>query len=215
VRPSDRIAPGPHHSDGLVLSFWEWIEELDGPADPRAAGRALRTCHEALSDFEGELPLWGAWREAVAILARLEAIEALGVADLATLRSAATRVTARLDDLDWPVQAVHGDAGPANALHTSAGVLWTDWEDTFRGPTLWDLACLVSSARILDRNLEWSELALEHYGPRVDDERLDCCIEARAFLITVWTYVIGEQHPEIKSQLEARLQWFRERDSRS
>ncbi len=210
VRPSSAVAPGPHHSDGLVLSFWEWIEERDEPADPRAAGRALRECHEVLADFAGELPRWGGWHEALRVLDRLAFEHALEARDIDTLRRVAGRLTKRLDELDLPLQAVHGDAGPANALNTTRGVLWTDWEDTFLGPTAWDLACLVSSSRVLQRPSSWPEVALEHYGPRVDDEGFESLIAARALLVTVWTVVIGNPHPQLKQGLEARLQWLRD-----
>ena len=59
---------------------------------------------------------------------------------------------------------------------------------------------------------EWSELALEHYGTRVEDKKLDWFIEARAFQVAVWTVVIGDQHPEVLASLEARLEWLRERN---
>ena len=129
---------------------------------------------------------------------------------LATLRRVAEQLTNQLERLELPLQALHGDAGPANALNTTRGVLWTDWEDTFLGPVAWDLACLVSSSRILQRASNWPELALEHYGPRCDDEQLDCCIAARALCVTVWCVVIGAHHPEMLASLQDRLRWFRE-----
>jgi hypothetical protein len=39
----------------LVLSFWEFVEILDEPFDPFLVGRALRSCHEALIGFSGDL----------------------------------------------------------------------------------------------------------------------------------------------------------------
>jgi thiamine kinase-like enzyme len=144
---------------------------------------------------------------------RVEEDALLPDADLATLQRIAQRLSESLEALALPLQAVHGDAGPSNALNTTAGVLWTDWEDTFLGPRAWDLACLVSSTRIVRPEETWSEVALASYGPRRDDETLDLLIEARAFLVTVWTAVIGQQHPSVLSSLEARMKWFRERDN--
>lgn len=220
VSPSRRIAPGPHEADRLVLSFWEWIDELAEPPDPREAGRALRQCHEALAEFAGELPRWGGWYEAISVLDRLEALAERPADDLATLRRVATRVGQQIDRLDrlaLPLQAVHGDAGPANALNTRRGVLWADWEDSFLAPTTWDLACLVSSARIVRPEEDWSEIALESYQAasrdRSDASALDLLIEARAFLVTVWTALIGRRHPEVLSTLTARMEWFRAREA--
>jgi hypothetical protein len=57
IPPSTAIEPGPHQHEGLVLSFWEFVEISDEPFDPFLAGRALRSCHEALIDFSGDLPI--------------------------------------------------------------------------------------------------------------------------------------------------------------
>jgi hypothetical protein len=59
VAPAREIAAGPRHHDGLVLTFWEYVEELDQPADSAEAGRRLRLCREALTDFDMELPRMG------------------------------------------------------------------------------------------------------------------------------------------------------------
>ncbi len=42
VGPSQELPPGPHQHEGRVLSFWDYVEAAAEPADPVAAGEALR-----------------------------------------------------------------------------------------------------------------------------------------------------------------------------
>ncbi len=84
--------------------------------------------------------------EAERIVERLAASGALADDDVALLRHLGRVVRERAQDLDLPEQAVHGDAHLGNVITTSRGPLWNDWEDAFRGPLAWDLACLHASA---------------------------------------------------------------------
>ena len=58
VRPSDLLPPGPHRHGGHTLVFWHYLVQV-GEVDPAAAGRGLRTIHESLADYPGELPRAG------------------------------------------------------------------------------------------------------------------------------------------------------------
>jgi hypothetical protein len=49
VAPSPEIDPGPHHHDGLVMTFWTYVDEADRRLDAAEAGRRLRACHDALT----------------------------------------------------------------------------------------------------------------------------------------------------------------------
>jgi hypothetical protein len=212
VAPSADPAPGPHHHDGLVLTFWDLAEELPGPVDAAAAGHGLRVCHDALADFPGDLPEHAALVEARSVVERLTASGAVGADDAAMLRRAGQRVADRLDALALPVQAVHGDAHLGNVISTANGPLWNDWEDTFRGPVAWDLACLHASARVFGRDEAPVAEAQAAYGPGVDPEVLDVLVEARAFQATVWTLVISASRPGRAERVAARLDWLRVRD---
>lgn len=209
VPPSGLLAPGPHPYDGLTLSFWEYAEELDAPPDARRAGRGLRECHEALADFDGELPPMALLREAEELLERLS----LTADDAALLRRVAAGVRRRIDGLALPAQPVHGDAHLGNVVNTAHGPLWNDWEDTFLGPVAWDLGCLHASARAFGRDPEPVAEAQAGYGPRPDDEVLDAFVEARRFQGTVWAMVFARTHAESVERAAARLAWYRERES--
>ncbi|WP_341528347.1 aminoglycoside phosphotransferase family protein [Nostoc sp. UHCC 0302] len=211
IAPSPEIEPGPHQHLGLVLSFWEFVEELDEPIDPYAAGRALRICHEALENFQGDLPRLGGIEEAEQILSRLSAEAALPTSDIDMLYQVSQRSQRELSQL--PMQPLHGDAHLRNVLNTKRGLLWGDWEDTFMGPIGWDLACLLASSRIFGTDIDKATAAFNGYNPSIKDEHLDLCIEARAFCVLVWAIIINQQQPlpERDEGIQTRLSWFGDR----
>jgi hypothetical protein len=55
VPPSGLLDPGPHRHGGHVVTFWQYVEPKR-EVEPVAAGQGLRAIHEALADYEGELP---------------------------------------------------------------------------------------------------------------------------------------------------------------
>jgi streptomycin 6-kinase len=213
VPPSGELAPGPHHHDGLVLTFWDLADEVRLPVDAAAAGRALRMCHDALADFPGDLPEHSAFAEAHGVLERLTVSGSIGAADAAMLRRTAERVADRIAAFALPLQAVHGDAHLGNVLSTRSGPVWIDWEDTFRGPVAWDLACLHASARIFGRDAPSVAAAQAGYGRGADPQVLDVLVEARAFQVALWTLVISADRPGGAERIAARLDWLRARDT--
>jgi aminoglycoside phosphotransferase (APT) family kinase protein len=212
VAPSAELPPGPHLHDGLALTFWTFAEERPDALDAGAAGRALRVCHEALTDFPGELPEQAAFREARGILGRLAADGALAPADAGLLERAADRLEHRLAALALPLQPVHGDAHLGNVIATATGPLWNDWEDTFRAPVAWDLGCLHASARVFGRDADAVAAAQRGYGAAPAPEILDLLVEARAFQGSVWTVVISGHRPGGRERIAERLAWLRERE---
>lgn len=144
VPPSAELAAGPHDREGLVLSFSEHVEEIDAPPEPMRAGQGLRHCHEALADFDGDLPRLGLLDDAEAIIERLADYKSLDD-DAVLLRELALRVRSSLERLGLLKQTVHGDAHVGNVITTAAGPLWNDWEDTCQAPVAWDLGCLHAS----------------------------------------------------------------------
>jgi Ser/Thr protein kinase RdoA (MazF antagonist) len=207
VPPSGMPAPGPHRHDGHTLTFWEYAEEVDAPLDARLAGRGLRECHEALADFDGDLPPMAMLREAEELVERVS----LSTDDADMLRRTAAEVRRRIDALALPLQAVHGDAHLGNVINTARGPLWNDWEDTFLGPRAWDLGCLHASARAFGLDSVPVAAAQAGYGEAPAEEVLDVFVEARRFQGTVWTMVFALRHSEWRERAAARLAWYRER----
>ena len=200
VAPASTVPAGPHVRDGLALSFWQRVEELDAPLDARAAGRGLRACHEALEDFRGELPHLAPVPEALRVVEQLAATGGVGEEDAAGLRELGEGLRARVEALEGPLQAVHGDAHLGNALMTADGVRWTDWEDTFRGPVGWDLACLRASAPPFGgRDPARIAAALGAHGGACYSPAEQVLLEARRFQAGVWGVAL---------QPEAATQWL-------
>jgi Ser/Thr protein kinase RdoA (MazF antagonist) len=132
IPPSDLLDPGPHRHDGRTIAFWKLVDDL-GRVDAVAAGRGLRSIHDALVDFDGDLP---ALHEMRPLLDELPASDDTEL--LHELASAPLPVT----------QALHGDAHLSNCMQTTAGTLWHDFETSCRGPREYDLAALVHHERI-------------------------------------------------------------------
>jgi hypothetical protein len=172
VAPSPLIDPGPHEHEGLWMTFSEWIRGVEKPSPPVDAarlGRALRTLHEELRAFKGDLGNLSDLRERIERLHRLlrpsEALDASTISSLRARLDAAGEVFGST----LPVQALHGDVGLGNLLHTPDRLVWNDFEDTFRGPVHWDLAGYVMSLRARGATAGFVRQVLAHY--RWGDER--------------------------------------------
>jgi hypothetical protein len=190
VAPSDLLDPGPHRHAGHVVAFWEYIEPKR-EVEPVAAGEGLRAIHEALADYEGELPSLHT-EDTARITARLEPS-----ADVEFLRELGLRQPA------GQTQALHGDAHLANVL---PGPLWHDFETACRGPRELDLAALALSAR---RGDDASRVALEAYGDH-DADLLEQCLPVYAAWIYASFMIALPRRPELGPILAERLSWLRE-----
>jgi aminoglycoside phosphotransferase (APT) family kinase protein len=171
VRPSPLIAAGPYERDGLWMTFTEFVdgsghhEQLGSGDEAERFGQALRELHEALALYDDDLAdftdlgrdierLRRALRPSAELSA--ERIDSMGE-QLAALRET-------LFATSLPVQALHGDASIGNLLRTPGGLLWNDFEDTFRGPVHWDVAGYLISLEWRGADDAFVERALAAYG---------------------------------------------------
>jgi aminoglycoside phosphotransferase len=189
VAPSPVIAPGPYEHDGLWMTFVEWIEDVQKgrpPADAARVGKTLRTLHDELRAFDGELGTLSELRDDIE---RLHGLLSPGeVADADRLAS----LLARLDDawdvlleLVLPAQALHGDASLGNVLHTPDRLIWNDFEDVFRGPVHWDIAGYVMSLKTRGADQAFVSEVLDHYG-WYDERELAPFIAAHNVYDEIW-----------------------------
>jgi Ser/Thr protein kinase RdoA (MazF antagonist) len=188
VAPSAELPPGPHHHEGRVLSFWTYVEDR-GPADPAAAGAALRDVHEGLRGFHGALPVFGLVTEAEALLAMVAAEETIDPGTAHALHDRIEELREMMVPLRGPVQPLHGDAHLRNVLNGPGGPLWNDFEDTCIGPVHWDAACLLATQRVTGE--PEAELALTAAGLELDPAELGLWIEARVLQGAIWTIYTG------------------------
>jgi len=189
VTPSALIAPGPHHHDGLWMTFAEWIPDVQ-PAtdldDAHRLGRALRDLHDELRAFEGDLGNLGDLREDIQRLhGELRPAGAREAGAVSSLRAQLDALGEVVFESTLPRQALHGDVSLRNLLHTSQRLIWNDFEDTFRGPVHWDVASHVSSLRARGANSSFVREMLDGYGWD-DEQELAPFIAAQDVYDEIW-----------------------------
>jgi hypothetical protein len=188
VPPSVDPPPGPHVRDGRVLTFFQYVpHDPDHRPAPEEVGRALAALHEALRDYGGELPANGPVDDLWRILDALDRDRILPGEELAALRADLSSSAAEV--LALPVRALHGDAHPGNLLATPNGLVWNDFEDTWRGPLAWDLACLATTDR-LD-----GMAALAAYPEPPPAHEIDVCVRLRTLFGVAWRFVLDQWIP--------------------
>ncbi|MGO9974913.1 MAG: aminoglycoside phosphotransferase family protein [Solirubrobacteraceae bacterium] len=195
VSPSRFIAPGPHHHDGLWMTFTEWIAEVEpGPEvqpaahldDARGLGRTLRGLHEVLGPFEGELGGLGELREDIErLLGQVRPADAQESDAISSLREQLDMLRTAIFESKLPTQALHGDVSLRNLLRTPRRRVWNDFEDTFRGPVHWDVASFVGSLRIHGASARFVREMLDGYGWD-DEEELAPFIAAQDVYDKIW-----------------------------
>ncbi|MFT4172380.1 MAG: phosphotransferase [Rhodocyclaceae bacterium] len=190
VPPSTLLPPGPHHSEGLVFSFWEWVD-VDTDTAPVAmeTGLRLHHLHTALRDYTGELPdfthLIGEIGDWIGT-ARAQGILEHDDADM--LAGAHRHIADWFAAHTFAQQALHGDAQGPNLLRTRDGrLLWNDFEDACRGPVEWDLTCFAR------RMPGGPESALEAYQGALSWAALSPFLALRQMQGTVWYAVLAHQ----------------------
>lgn len=196
IPPAEEVDPGPHQHSGRIVTFWRYVHP-SGDVDPEAAGRGLRAIHDALQDFEHELPPAG---HRVETEDMLDSVESSPRSEL--LRALAVR------RLDAQGQALHGDAHLFNCLPSRDGTLWHDFETACRGPREYDLAALVLRDRADDGGDPAARRALAAYGP-YDSDLLEASLPIYAAWVFASFLIALPRRPELGPVLDRRLQWLR------
>lgn len=201
------LPPGPHERHGYPMTFWRFVTVTGRKPEAHEAGRALRVCHASLATMEGSLPRLAILHESLGLVSE----RALFPADTTELlnwhlQEALTRLEGGHH------QALHGDAHLGNALDTTEGLLWTDWEDAFVGPVEWDVASLIWNAKLLEGDEATVQAMMSGYeaaGGKMDAALLQVCLEARAAVMCAW-YPLLYPNPDAsrKEKLAQRLDWL-------
>lgn len=183
VTPSAELPAGPHTHDGFVLSFSTYV-----PHDPSArltrpdVLKLLPDLHAELRHYEGPLPERGPLDDTEHTLAYLDG---LGVPGLDRFRDRHLELLEHWDAHYRDVQPLHGDSHHGNVLMTPSGPVWNDFEDTWRGPVAWDLACLAGA-----QGAEAAQRAVETYGGGAAPEDVEFHVETRVNFSTLWGVLI-------------------------
>jgi hypothetical protein len=189
VPPAEEVQAMPYEHGGHVVTFWRYVEPHP-EADGREAVLALRGIHDALENYDGDLPPFGHPAETEAILDALPPSE-----DVELLR----KVAARRPDVSG--QALHGDAHRWNVLGSPHGPLWHDFETACHGPREYDLAELKGDP------------ALDAYGP-YDRELVDAMFPLYLAWVTASMMIATPRRPELADVVQRHLQTLRGDDAR-
>jgi hypothetical protein len=204
------LPPGPHQHLGYTLNFWRYVTAIEAMPEPGEVGRTLQQCHQLLRTLPEPLPKLAILTESLDLL---ETLAERGLFPAATLQLLRVHLISSMAALEGvPHQPLHGDAHPGNLLHTTLGLLWTDWEDAFSGPVEWDLASIIWNARILEEDHDTADRILAGYqksGGTVDPQALQHSLIARAAVMSAW-YPILYPKPDVARQakLQRRLEWL-------
>jgi hypothetical protein len=194
IEPTDLFDPGPYEHDGRTVAFWRFVE-ITGELDAAAAGRGLRTVHDALDDFEGALPRCERRDEVETMLAAMPPS-----ADADLLRELASR--------DLPEgQALHGDAHVFNCMQGERGPVWHDFETACRGPREFDLAALMLYDRS-EAEHPPSRAALAAYGP-FDAALLEAALPVYGAWIAASWLSVAERSPSLAARAPALIRFLR------
>jgi hypothetical protein len=179
--PSDLLPPGPHLVGGWVMGAWAFVDHEPGAVpDGRTSLRALDELHEAMTTYQGDLPLLNPVGDDLdrAIRFGVEG-RIIGAAQADDLRGRRDELTAGLLALTPGIQTLHGDAFPRNSLVSKNQVIWIDFEDCCSGPPLWDLATLIRQGG--------GEPVAEIVRGRYGEDAVRTAIALRGIQATVWT----------------------------
>jgi hypothetical protein len=196
VAPSALIAPGPHHRDGLWMTFSEWIPDVEPVHldDAHRLGRALRDLHDELRPFDGDLgdlPALG--RTIERLVGLIRAAEAREPDAISSFRARLDALRDVVFESTLPPQALHGDVSLSNLLRTPQGLVWNDFEDTFRGPVHWDVAGYVISLRTRGASSRFVRAMLDAYGWG-DQEELAPFFAAHGVYDEIWRMYDHQRH---------------------
>jgi len=205
VAPSRLVAPGPHCRDGLWMTFTEWVPEVElAPErhsgvhvdDARELGRMLRHLHDHLRPFDDELGGLRELREDIErLLSQIRPTNAQRRDAVVSLGERLNMLKTIVFESGLPTQALHGDVSLRNLLRTPRGLLWNDFEDTFRGPVHWDLASAVGSLHRHGADARCVREMLGTYG-RGDERELAPFLAAQDIYDEIWRmYDRQRRHP--------------------
>jgi Ser/Thr protein kinase RdoA (MazF antagonist) len=168
----------PRHVDGAVVALWRYEPHSAAVLEPATVAASLAELHAALADYAGPLPAAGPVDDLLNTLDVLEpSATVTGLRERVAPLAAAVAV--------MPTRPLHGDAHPGNLLVTPRGLVWNDFEDAWRGPLAWDLACLATTGRLDGR------AAVAAYPDPPPADELAVCLELRELFGEAWRLLIA------------------------
>jgi Phosphotransferase enzyme family len=207
VPPSGELDPGPHHRDGFAISFWQYVEhDRNYAVSANETASFLRELHTALRGYRGKLEYLSPFSELPGWISDAETMGTLSANDAPMLLRAHMEIAEQIRKLNLPEQPIHGDAHRKNLLKTGKGLLWTDFEDSCRGPLEWDIACVANAAK------EGPQAALAAFG--ADLEQIEPFLAARDLQGAVWLPIMATRFADRRARAAEWLAGWRSRMGR-
>ncbi len=204
VRPLPDPLAGPHVTDGFVVTLWDFMDGATGTMlDANRFGHELRALHHTLADYRAATPGPATpFDDVRRFLDEPQRWWPTAPTDLMPMRRAFDSLARRIEGKDLPSQQLHGDAHAGNMLIGADVARWIDFEDTWRGPIEWDLACVAESRR-LDPDRVFAA-----YGRVPDPEVLADFRLLRRLHVTAWIVVFASRFPSGRNDAARRIaQW--------
>lgn len=205
VTPSPLVEEQPVRRDGLSMTFWTFVEQVEGSTMADASRGALAArLHAVLRGYDGAL----AWMPA------LDGYVPAGVEELASRPELVGPEVVQRARREWALlaplatspaafarafprsrpQPVHGDSPLYNVIPTAAGDLSSDFEHVGLGPVEWDLT-FASPAQVA----AYDAAAAEAGSPPLDPHLLAVMASARTLQLVACLPLA----PEIPGMLDA------------
>jgi hypothetical protein len=196
VRPCSTIPAGPHRTDGVELTFWDYCAvDMSRAVKPDEVGRSLRVIHNTLVQLRPALPPLPHFSlqldEADELLRLPTAVPRLPEQDRLFLCDLVFRIRNAIRTHQFKSQPLHGECNGRQTIPSTAGVVWLDFEAACTGPKEWDLATL-------------DEQAVEAYGGG-DALLMPLMRTARTFCVTTWCWTQPDRAPEVREAAEYHL----------
>lgn len=214
VRPSPLVPARPYVRDGFAMTFWE-LADLASDHVPYGSIESSRVVdlHEAMRGYPGELPFLSSVTGSVPGL--LEALqrspELIEPADLERalaewemlepLFASAEAFLGRFPNA--VLQPAHGDSPSYNAIRTTGGILFADFEDISLAPLELDLA-LGTEEDLQGYKAEAGRRGLPSY-----DEDVLRVMNAVRFLQMVGSLAMVPQLPILENGLKPAIEAWR------
>jgi Phosphotransferase enzyme family len=196
ARPSCILPPGPHYVNGVELTFWDFYpHDPDREVSMLEAARSLRIVHEVLKDLQARLPTLPVFtlqiNEAESLLRRPENVPRLPERDRLFLRNLHKTIKEKIGLADLNYQPLHGECHLRQAVASTSGILWLDFEAACMGPKEWDLVA-------------FDDESIGAYGT-VDPSLVALLRTARLFCIVTWCWTQPDRAPEVREAAEYHL----------
>jgi Ser/Thr protein kinase RdoA (MazF antagonist) len=212
IDPADYISTEPIEVEGMLISFWHFVDIKDEPVSIEEFADLLKRFHQISSDYPGKLHRWNPMKLVARDLHALRAAHTLTQEDLSMLWEWRDYLDEQLFNVKTKLGEgpLHGDAHVGNCVKTDRGLMLLDFDLVCYGPREWDLTPAVLGPRRFNEPKENYWRFAEAYGYDVTKWPYFKLIAlARELLTTTWRLQI-EAVTSAKDEGQRRLQYWRQ-----